>query len=469
MSIITVPFSWLLLKLYDLTGNYGLAVILFALVVKIILLPFQMKSKRSVMRTTRLAPRLKELEKRHEGNKAKYQEEVAKLYREEKINPMSGCIWSLIPFPILIALYSVIRQPLTKMMRLSSEAVTLIQDKLVSLGVYTIPEKVNAYSEIDITELIHKNFEAIRAIVPEVIDIDYGFLGMNLGMKPQWNFFLKVDWSNVSEWLPALGLFLIPLVSAALSFVSMKVSSSGQDQQAQDAAAANTKTMMYMMPLISVYICFIMPAALGIYWIASSVFSIIQDIILNKHYTKVLDKEDAERRAERAAKEAELELKRQETERLKAAGATVRNPNTSKRKVQAVDKAKEDERQAAERAAEKAARRKALGMPESDTPESQVGNRRYARGRAYVADRYTNPEAAAEKTAEAAALSEQEPEIEALPAVEDTAAEAAETAAEVIAADAGIADEAEDAAEADTDEAFDEAEEEHDQTADEQE
>jgi len=435
MSIITVPFSWLLLRLYDLTGNYGLAVILFALVVKIILLPFQMKSKRSMMRTTRLQPRLKELEKRHEGNKAKYQEEVAKLYKEEKINPMSGCLWSLIPFPILIALYSVIRQPLTRMMGLAAETVTLIQEKLVELGVYTIPERANAYHEIDIAQLIHKNYEAIRSIVPNVLDINYRFLGLDLGTRPQWNFFLKADWSNVSEWLPALGLFLIPFISGGLSLLNMKISTASQPQM-EEQQQANSKTMMYMMPLISVYICFVMPAALGIYWIASTGFAIIQDIILNRHYNRVLDREEAEHRAAQEAREAELEQKRQETERLRAAGATVRNPNTSKRKVQAVDRAKEEERQAAERAAEKAARRKAQGLGEEQKPESQVGGRRYARGRAYVADRFTNPETAAEKTEEAVRLAEELPAetaeetLSALSAPATEAAEAAESFAQ---------------------------------------
>lgn len=394
MSYITMPFSWLLTVLYNLTTNYGVAVILFALIVKLILLPFQMKSKRSMMRTTRLQPRLKELEKRHEGNKQKYQEEVAKLYKEEKINPMSGCLWSLIPFPILIALYSVIRQPLTKMMGLAAEQVTLIQEKLVALGVYTIPEKADAYYEIELAELIHENFEAIKAVVADVMSLDYSFLGMNLGDKPQWNFFMNVDWSNTAEWLPALGLFLIPIISAALSFLSMKISTAGQPQ-VDEQQQSTSKSMMYMMPIMSIYICFVMPAALGIYWIFSTVFSIIQDFILNKHYKKVLDKEDAVRNAERAAREAELEQKRQETERLRAAGATTRNPNTSKRKIQATDKAKEEERQAAERAAEKAARRLAEGITD-DIPASQVGERRYARGRAYVADRFTNPRAAAQ-------------------------------------------------------------------------
>ena len=147
MSWITAPFAWLLKALYELTGSYGWAVILFGVVVNLILLPFMAKSKKSMMRTSRLQPRIAELQRRHEGNQQKLNEEMAKLYREEKINPMSGCLWSLIPFPILIALYSVIRQPLTKMMSLSAEAVTQLTDWVTTNAGYVAQTK-SAYQEI---------------------------------------------------------------------------------------------------------------------------------------------------------------------------------------------------------------------------------------------------------------------------------------------------------------------------------
>lgn len=403
MSFITKPFSWLLLQLYYLFNNYGVAIIMFAVVVKLIMLPFQMKSKRSMMRMSRFTPRMKELEKKYEGNKQKYQEEVAKLYKEEKINPMSGCLWSLIPFPILIALYSVIRQPLTKIMGLAAEQVTAVTEKFTSLGLFAAGSGAGgAYTEITLSELIHSNWADIGALFPDfadkLIDIDWSFLGLNLGSKPQWNFFTKVNWGDVHEWLPALGLFLIPFISAFLSWLSMKISNAASPQT--DQTQGSMKSMMLFMPLMSVYICFVMPAALGIYWIANSLLAIIQDVILTAHYNRLLDVEDADRIAREKQREEELAKKREETERLRAAGETTRNPNTSKRRIQAKEKAKDDERVAAIRAQEKAERRARLGveLETEETPASQVGNRRYARGRAYVADRYTNPAAAGEES-----------------------------------------------------------------------
>ena len=408
-ATITKPFAWLMVKLYELTGNYGLAVILFALAVNLILTPFMAKSKKSMMRSTRLQPRIQELQKRHEGNPQKLNQEMQNLYREEGVNPMSGCLWSLIPFPILIALYSVIRQPITRMMFAAQDVVTTLQDYFVAQGLYTIPAKTDAYVEIKLANLAHENWEAVvtdlAGKIDGLLDVDFGFLGLNLGSQPQWNFFVSTDWSDASVWLPALGLFLIPFISAALSWLSMKVSNAANPQQ--DAQTqASMKTMNLMMPLMSIWICFVMPAAMGIYWIANSVFGMIRDFTLTKVYKRKLDKEDAERQAQRSAREKELEEKRLETERLRAEGKTEKNANTSKKKIQANEKQKQDERKAALDKAERAARRERLGIKEEEKPASQVGNRRYARGRAYVADRFTNPENAEEATLAAAAASE---------------------------------------------------------------
>ncbi len=435
MSVITKPFAWLMVKLYALTGNYGLAVILFALVVNLILTPFMAKSKKSMMRQTRIQPQLQELQRRHEGNPQKLNMEMQKLYREEGIHPMSGCIWSLIPFPILIALYAVIRQPITRMMFAAESVVTTLKDYFISTGAYIAPAKADAYMEIKLANLAHQHWDEVQTALAGKLDgllnIDFGFLGLNLGDQPQVTFFLKTDWSDPSIWLPALGLFLIPFISAFLSWASMKISNAINPTPgagaAGEQAAMTMKSMNIMMPLMSIWICFVMPAAMGIYWIANSVFGIVRDYTLTKIYKKKLDKEDEIRRAARSAREKELEEKRLETERLRAEGKTEQNANTSKKKIQASQKQKSDERKAALDKAERAARRERLGIKETEKPASQVGNRRYARGRAYVPDRYENPETAEEATIAAAAESEGAEAIdETVPETEVLAMESAE-------------------------------------------
>lgn len=405
---ITKPFAWLMVKFYELTGNYGVSIMLFALLVNLILTPFMAKSKKSMMRSTRLQPEMLELQKRHEGNPQKLNMEMQKLYKEAGVNPMSGCLWSLIPFPILIALYSVIRQPLTRMMFVAQDFVTALTEYFSGAGILTGIRP--GYEEIALAKLSHIHWDEISTALadkwdPNMLNVDFSFLGMNLGDQPQWNFLWKTDWSDSAIWLPALGLFLIPFISAFLSWLSMKISNMATpqaDNQAQNSMAG----MQLMMPLMSVWICFVMPGAMGIYWIANSIFGMARDFILTKIYQKQLDKEDEARRAARSAREMELEAKRLETERLRAEGKTEKNTNTSKKKIQANEKQRNEERKAAVEKAERAEKRERLGIKEEEKPASQVGNRRYARGRAYVPDRFTNPEDAESATAAAAAESE---------------------------------------------------------------
>ena len=109
---ICVPFAWLTRLFYSLTGSYGLALILFTLVVKLVILPFQLKSKKSMLRMNRMQGKVKDIQTRFANNRERQQQEMADLYAREGVNPMSGCLWSFIPFPILIALYAIIRTPL---------------------------------------------------------------------------------------------------------------------------------------------------------------------------------------------------------------------------------------------------------------------------------------------------------------------------------------------------------------------
>ncbi len=461
LRAIAMPFGALMLWLYNLVDNYGVAVILFALVVKLIMLPFQLKSKKSMMRTSRMTPRLKELEKKFGNDQQRYQQEMAKLYKEEGVNPMSGCLWSLLPFPILIALYQAIRYPLTVMMKVGEDLLAeggAIYQKLAELGYslsqYSTGRSAAFYEQIYQSQFITEHFSDFSGLSDRLQELSYRFLGLDLGQVPSFAFW-RWDFSSVAAWLPVFGLFLIPVSSALLSWLSMKVANAStpqtKDQQQQ------MRTMNLIMPLMSLYICFTMPAVMGIYWIAQSVFAMIQDLVLNKIFNKQLDVEDADRIQREKAREAELEAKRQETERLKAEGATVENRNTSRKNKRAAAAQKEVERKAAEARAAKAARRARLGLAEEEElPASQVGDRRYARGRAYVPDRYTNPEEAEEKTAAIVAENERyDAEMAGLeaedpaPALEEAVAPvpAAEPAEEAAAAEPPVAAEPAQAAE----------------------
>ena len=405
MRTIAIPFGWLMLHLYEWIGNYGVAVILFALVVKLILLPFQLKSTKSMMRMSRMTPRLKELEKKFGNDQQRYQQEMNKLYKEEGVNPMSGCLWSLIPFPILIALYYAIREPITTMMGVATELMSeggAIYEKLVELGwsVEGLTSRQQAYVQIFQSKFITEHFADFQGLSDKLVALKYNFLGLDLASVPQFSFWNwdSFDWNHI-------GLFLIPIIAGLMSWLSMKISNATNPSAQTQANQQSNQMMTWMMPLMSVWFCFIMPGVMGIYWIAQSVFQIAQTATLNRVFTRQLDEEDADRIAREKARAAELEAKREETERLKAEGITIENKNTSKKNKKAAAAQKEAERKAAEARAEKARKRAARGEVD-DTPASQVGNRRYARGRAYVPDRYTNPDEAEEKTLAAAQESE---------------------------------------------------------------
>ena len=437
LNAIAKPFGILLMWLYEFVGNYGLAVILFGLVVKIILMPFQLKSKRSTMRTARLQPAIQDIQKRYAGNQAKINAETQKLYKDAGVKPMSGCIWSLIPFPILIALYQAIRFPLTMMMRVPDELLKeggSIAAKLAELG-FESAYKNTGYIQIEQSQFISNNFEKFSGLSDKLAQIDYSFFGIDLGAQPKWNFFFTMSPAD-PDFLKMAGLFLIPVVAAVLTWLTTKVTSSSTPQN--DQTAQTMKSMNVMMPAMTLVFAFMMPAALGIYWIASSFFGIVQELIVGKVFKKKMAEEDKEFNEKMKKREEELEAKRQETERLRAMNATVQNKNTSKRKQQVKER---EERDA------KAAEWEKTHNPQAEKEmlPGQVGTRKYARGRAYVADRFG--EAPVEETVET--VETEEEVVNEIPEIIEAVEEAETVEEDIVEAEEEIEEEIEAEEEAD--------------------
>ena len=130
MGIILQPFAWLLLFFYNLFNSYGFALILFGIVIKLVLFPVTLKSKKSMIQTTMLSGKMQQLQKQYGKDKERYNLELQKLYEKEKVNPMGGCVWSLIPMFVLIALYGIIREPLTYFMSMSAEQIQTLATQL---------------------------------------------------------------------------------------------------------------------------------------------------------------------------------------------------------------------------------------------------------------------------------------------------------------------------------------------------
>ena len=357
-KIICIPFAWLLRLFYNLTSSYGVALIFFTVAIKVILLPFQMKSKKSMVRMNRLQPRVNEIQAKYANNQQKANEELQKLYVEEGVNPMSGCLWTLIPFPILIALYSIIRQPITRFMLLSTEKLAEIAAHAESLGYVANVTGRNAsfYSEIWLTQFISEHFDQFSQFVPDgLFNVRYSFLGLDLTLIPS----SVVKQFFTGGW-PVIGAVLIPIVSAALSlfqsWLSMRSSGQGKDGK------RSNMTMMLMMPLMSLYIGYTLPTALGIYWVANSVTQIVQDNILDKHYKKSFEREETER--ERQKREDRLR-------RMEEARALQAQRDAEPKKSEKKQPVKKPEKKG-----------------NATTENGRVGDRPYARGRSYSPEHY---------------------------------------------------------------------------------
>ncbi len=329
MRLIMWPFSLLLYLMYLITGSYGWSIVLFcgghqadhALSQRKVQAQYHAHGPDE----SEDAGDQKALRKRPE----RYAMEIQKLYQSEHVNPLGGCLWSFLPLPILIALYGIIRRPVLNFMLINMarpealEKVEALKQALINIG-YEFPQSQQAYEEIQIAKGIFEHPDAMQAIVPQVFPIDFNFLGfIDLTAIP-WSAFGQLQQGNVS--LATFALILIPIVSGllnlALSVVSMRTSIN------TDPAMKSQQTMMMvMMPLMSVYIGFILPASLGIYWIAMSVFSIVQELILQKYYGAKLDKEEAAR--EEAARQDRIR-------RMEAEGTVPRWTATPARKSASV-------------------------------------------------------------------------------------------------------------------------------------
>ena len=402
-DIVTVPFGYLLSFLYQLTGNYGVAMILFAVLVQVVLLPINAKSKKSMMKMSRLTPRVQEIQSRYANDPQKQNELIQKLYRDEGASMGGGCLWSLIPLLILWPLLAVVRQPITYILMESADVaqqiVTVIKDAAPSMF-----SSNSYYDQVIAAQAIPQFVEELKAAIPGISEvtlagINFNFLGINLGTIPQFNIFSE---SWVWNWAH-IGAFLIPVISAASQVLQMWISQKTnnsvvtnekgiQDEETAKKSQQNQsmQTMMWMMPLMSLWIGFSVSAGLSLYWFMGGVVRMITDPIMTNHYRKIYDAEDAIR-LQKAMEEDRIEA---EKERIRAERRAA-NPdgittNTSKKKLQ---KQQRDQEQAAKAAAarEYAARK---GILEEDEEESScmsgIPSRPYCKGRNYDPNRYAS-------------------------------------------------------------------------------
>ena len=402
-DLVTVPFGWLLGVLYEVTSNYGVAMILFALIVQTVLLPIRAKSKKSMMKMSRLQPRIQEIQRKYANDHQKQNEAIQKLQQEEGASMgMGGFLWSLVPMLILIPLFTVIRQPMLYILGESAEVTQQIIDVIKAANADLFSGHV-AYEQVIAAGAIPQYAAEIQAAIPGIspdtlAGINFNFLGINLGAIPQFNVFASTwvwDWAHI-------GLFLIPVVSAGSQLLQMLVSQKTNDSvitnekgvkdeevAKNSQTAQSNKMMMWMFPLMSLWIGFTVSAGLSLYWFIGGVYSMISDAIMTKRYRKIYDEEDAERlkRALEADRiEAEKERVRAERRAANPDGIT---ENTSKKKLQKKLRAEEEAAKAAA-AKEYAAKKGVVEEEETSDCMSGIPSRPYCKGRNYDPNRYAS-------------------------------------------------------------------------------
>lgn len=302
MDIFAWPLGWVMWFFYNFLGNnYVLSLILFTIVIRAVLIPSAIKQQKTTGKMSAFQPKIQALQKKYGNNKKKFQEEQMKLYEEEGYNPMGGCLPALIQIPVIYGLFNVVYNPLTHLLRLAnqgsviSSAIDKIQQgiggsspqiwlmKILNNPSIAIPLKDKATAT---TSDIISAVNSIPANVKDQIKgIDLNFFGLYLGDIPTWSSILIII-----PILSGISALLVSLLTSKLT---------ARNNPVQQAGMGMMKGMMYLMPLMSFFIAFSVPAGVGLYWTISNIIAGIQSFVLYKIYTP-------EKMAEIVAKEKEL-------------------------------------------------------------------------------------------------------------------------------------------------------------------
>ena len=329
-----------------------MSLILFGLVIRLILFPIFLKGRKGMLSMSGLAEKQKVLQQKYARDRVKYSQELQRLYEEEGVKPSSGCLWSFLPLPFLMVLYAIVRQPLTYLLNMTQDQFNVVSNLLYG----NVLDYRN--QQLQMAQDVFLNHDKIVAAVPELANmpqIDFTFLGVNLSQTPHFMFWKADDIGA------AFGLWLIPVISAALGVVSMIVTNhiNGKVLGTRRTMDQSTRMTMFIMPLFSLWICFTLPAALGVYWIANSLFAMLQEVLNIPFLRSFLKKQE----------EAKVKRREEEKERVK-------------REKQAQAEAK---KKAAEEMRRIQMERK---LNKSIATASREGIRAYARGRLYDPERY---------------------------------------------------------------------------------
>ncbi len=271
-------FGYLLWAAYYLVNNFGIAIIIFTLVFKIVLFPSSVKQQKSMAANAKLQAKQKAIQEKYANDKQKYNEELQKLYERENISPMSGCLTSLLPMVIMLGIYYAVVRPLTNVLHISKDAVAALSDYVNTLPGISINTSGSIYYQIDLLRIFNSisDHSAVKDIltgdeIEKIQSLTGGFnvLGLDLLGTP------KV----VGGWLLLIPILcLVTSVGTQIITMTMKGNPMANQQGCM-------KYMFIALPMFTAWIAYTVPAAVGFYWIWSTLFGFAQTLVMNKFYS----------------------------------------------------------------------------------------------------------------------------------------------------------------------------------------
>lgn len=292
MSFLASIFGTILNFIYNIVNNYGFAIILFSILLKVVLLPLSIKQQKTMIKTTKLQEQMKALQFKYKNNPEKLNQETIRLYKSENMSPFSGCLSATLQLVILLAVFYMVKSPLTFVKGVSEEDINNYKNELQSANL----EVNQAYPEISIIR--HKGKE------DEKVYLNMEFLGLDLS---------KVPMQNLSD--PKV--YIIPILYILSTFISTKLTTSmnkkdkdkkllndhveeyegeskevKEEVQEVDMMEQTNKSMSLLMPIMSISISLVAPLGLALYWLTSNVLMILERVFMNKYFKSKEEKEN---------------------------------------------------------------------------------------------------------------------------------------------------------------------------------
>lgn len=309
MGFISDIFGYILNFFYELLNNYGIAIIIFSILLRLILIPITIKQQKTMKKSAKLQEKMKEIQTKYKNNPEKLNQETIELYRTEKLSPFSGCFSAILQLLIILSVFWMVSQPLTYMKKVDKQ---VIEDYKTKIAEENGGQRVT-YPEIGVISKIEEEYQEVTQKLQEenvenreelekkqqeydAMRINMEFLGLDLS---------KVPTAHLGDWK----VYVIPALYVLTSFISIKMTTNTQKKAMKEKESINSEhqesdemlesmqqmnnSMLYMMPIMSISIAFIAPLGLALYWLVSNILMIIERLIINKFIGSKEEEENA--------------------------------------------------------------------------------------------------------------------------------------------------------------------------------